>query len=68
VSDPLSGFLSSVINGSAFLVLIHSRRVVQGELGGRSVPLYATAMLMLGGVSGMVITCLVDRGDDDDDY
>jgi len=56
VLDPLAAFITLVINGIAFVVLIHSKRVVENEHPDKTVPYYAVVMLMLCGFNGIVLT------------
>ena len=56
VLDPLSAFIVLVINSIAFLVLIHSKRVVENEHPDKQAPYYAVVMLMLCGFNGIVLT------------
>ena len=57
VLDPLSAFLTAVINGIAFLVLIHAYKIVDIELPEhKQPPYYALAVLMLCGYNGIVLT------------
>jgi multicomponent Na+:H+ antiporter subunit D len=56
VLDPLSSFVSVVLAGVGLLVLIHSRDSVRQHLPGRSAYYYSAAMLLLGGLSGIVMT------------
>ena len=57
VLDPLSAFITAVINGITFLVLIHAYKVVDIELPEhKQPPYYALAMLMLCGYNGIVLT------------
>ncbi len=57
VLDPLSAFVTSVINVIAFIVLLHARRTVEADLPeGKRVPYYALAMLMMSGFNGIVMT------------
>lgn len=56
VYDPLSSFVSLVINAVALIVLAHSHRVVDSDIEGRQIPYYAVVMLLLCGFSGMIIT------------
>ncbi|MCK4943856.1 MAG: NADH/ubiquinone/plastoquinone (complex I), partial [Candidatus Aminicenantes bacterium] len=56
VLDPFSAFIVLVINSIAFLVLIHSKRVVENEHPDRRTPYYAVVMLMLCGFNGIVLT------------
>ncbi len=57
VLDPLSAFVTSVINVIALIVLIHARRTVEADLPeGKHVPYYALVMLMMAGFNGIVVT------------
>jgi multicomponent Na+:H+ antiporter subunit D len=56
VLDPLSAFMTLVLSSVALVVLIHSREPVLGDLPGRGLPFYASAMLLLGGLAGIVLT------------
>jgi multicomponent Na+:H+ antiporter subunit D len=56
VYDPLSSFVSMVINVVAFLVILHSNLVVKNELGGRQMPYYSVVMLLLLGFNGIILT------------
>jgi len=57
VLDPLSGFMAAVINGIAFLVLLHSKKTVEAEIPEhRQPPYYALAMLFLCGANGIIMT------------
>ena len=56
VYDPLSSFVSLVINIVALIVLAHSYRVVDIDVEGRQIPYYAVVMLLLFGFNGMIIT------------
>ena len=57
VLDPLSAFITAVINGIAFLVLIHAYKLVDSELPAhKHPPYYALALLMLCGYNGIVLT------------
>jgi len=57
VLDPLSAFLTAVINCIAFIVLIHSGRIVREEIPEhRIIPYYALVMLFLCGCNGIVMT------------
>lgn len=56
VLDHLSAFMMLMINGVAFLVLIHAKKVVEKELPGKEMPFYTAAILMLCGFNGIVIT------------
>jgi multicomponent Na+:H+ antiporter subunit D len=56
VLDPLAAFITLVINSIAFVILIHSKRVVENENRDKEVPYYAVVMLMLCGFNGIVLT------------
>jgi multicomponent Na+:H+ antiporter subunit D len=57
VLDPLSAFLTAVINAVTVVVLIHARRTVAAELPERKrVPYYALVMLMMSGFNGILMT------------
>lgn len=56
VVDPLSAFVSLVINGVALFVLVHSFRVNRSDFGRREVPYYAVLMLLMLGFNGIVLT------------
>lgn len=56
VYDPLSSFVSLVINVVALLVIWHSNRVVENELNGRQMPYYTIVMLLLLGFNGIILT------------
>jgi len=57
VLDPLSAFMITVINSIAFIVLIHSGKIVEKEIPKhRIVPYYALVMLFLTGCNGIVMT------------
>jgi multicomponent Na+:H+ antiporter subunit D len=56
VYDPLSSFVSVVINVVALLVLTHGYSVVKIDLEGRQVAFYSVVMLLLTGFNGMIIT------------
>ncbi len=56
VYDPLSSFVTLVINVIALLVLTHSFSVVPVDLAGRQVAYYSVVMLLMTGFNGMIIT------------
>jgi len=56
VYDALSAFLTLVMAGVGFLVLVHARRVVPAELPGRETAFFSVALLLLGGLCGIVLT------------
>jgi multicomponent Na+:H+ antiporter subunit D len=56
VLDHLNAFVILVVNGIAFLVLIHAKKVIDRELPGKEVPYYATVLLLLCGFNGILIT------------
>ena len=56
VLDPLSAFITLVINAVSLLVLVHARKSVAAELPDKSMPFFAVVMLMLTGFNGIVLT------------
>ncbi len=57
VLDPLSAFLTAVINGITFIVLIHAGKIVEKEIPvHKRVPYYALVMLFLCGCNGIILT------------
>jgi multicomponent Na+:H+ antiporter subunit D len=56
VYDPLSSFVTLVINVIALIVLAHSYRVVAVDLAGRRIAYYSVVMLLMTGFNGMIIT------------
>ncbi len=56
VLDHLNAFVTLVVNGIAFLVLIYAKRVLNREIPGKEVPYYGTVLLMLCGFNGIMIT------------
>ncbi len=56
VLDHLNAFVILVVNGIAFLVLLHAKKIAAHELPGKEVPYYATIMLLLCGFNGILIT------------
>lgn len=56
ILDPLSGFVVTVILAVALMVLIHSGEVVSRELPNRIMPFFSCALLLLGGLTGIVLT------------
>ncbi|MCP4220947.1 MAG: monovalent cation/H+ antiporter subunit D family protein, partial [bacterium] len=56
VLDHLSAFIMLVINGVAFLVLMHAKKIGAKEMSGKEVPYYTAIVLMLCGFNGIVIT------------
>lgn len=54
--DPLSSFVSMVINVIALIVITHSHKLVDSEIDGRQKGYYSVVMLLLCGFSGMIIT------------
>ncbi len=56
VLDHLSAFVMLVINGVAFLVLMHAKKIVSKEMPGKEGPYYAAISLMLCGFNGIVVT------------
>jgi len=56
VLDHLSAFVMLVVNTVALLVLFHARVVVKAETPGKELGYYGTALLMLCGFNGIIIT------------
>jgi len=56
VLDPLSSFVTLVVNAVSLMVLVHARRSVAAELPDKSMPFYAVVMLMLTGFNGIILT------------
>lgn len=56
IYDPLSSFVTLVINVIALLVLTHAYRVVPVDIEGRQGAYYSVVMLLLTGFNGMIIT------------
>jgi multicomponent Na+:H+ antiporter subunit D len=56
VLDSLSAFMATVVTVVGMLVLLYSRRSVIHEVPERLVSLYALAMLLLAGLTGIVVT------------
>lgn len=56
VLDPLSAYITLVVNLIALLVLFHSRYPVTVELREKKAPFYALLLLMLCGFNGIVLT------------
>ncbi|MFC2160456.1 complex I subunit 5 family protein [Acidobacteriota bacterium] len=57
VLDPLSAFITAVINGITFIVLIHAGQIVKKEIPEhKRVPYYALVMLFLCGCNGIILT------------
>jgi len=57
VLDPLSAFLTAVINGITFIVLINAGTIVKKEIPEhKRVPYYALVMLFLCGCNGIILT------------
>lgn len=56
VLDILSAFMATVVTLVGSLVLLYSRRSILQEVPERFVPLYALAMLLLAGLSGIIVT------------
>lgn len=54
--DVLSAFMTTVVTLVGSLVLLYSRRSILQELPERFVPMYALAMLLLAGLSGIIVT------------
>ncbi len=56
VMDPLAAFFCAVVTGMTFFVFIHGRSVVERETPHKAVPFYSAALLLLGGLLGIVLT------------
>lgn len=56
VADPLSTFVVVVLGLISLIVLAHSRDPVEREIPGECVTYHASAMLLLGGFAGIVMT------------
>ncbi|HEU4344584.1 MAG TPA: monovalent cation/H+ antiporter subunit D family protein [Candidatus Binatia bacterium] len=56
VLDVLSAFMATVVTLVGSLVLLYSRRSILQEAPERVVPMYALAMLLLAGLSGIIVT------------
>lgn len=56
VFDGLSGFVATVIVVVAAIVLLPAGPLTRAELPGREAPFYSLAMLLMGGLTGMVLT------------
>jgi multicomponent Na+:H+ antiporter subunit D len=54
--DPLAAFFCVLLSGIALLVMIFGKQSVVHETPRKEVPFYSLAMLLLGGLSGMVMT------------
>lgn len=54
--DVLSAFTATVVTFVGTLVLVYSRRSILQEVPERFVPLYALAMLLLAGLTGIIVT------------
>lgn len=56
VLDPLAGFLTTLVTGIGFIVLVYSRDSLLFEAPDRTVYIYALCLLLLAGLSGIVLT------------
>lgn len=56
VLDPLSAFMAVVVTFIGLLVLIYSRRSILDEVAGKRVYVYALALMLLTGLTGMALT------------
>jgi multicomponent Na+:H+ antiporter subunit D len=56
VLDPLSAILAVLVSGTAFLALAGSTTTVHAELASRCTSYYATALLLIAGLLGIVVT------------
>lgn len=56
VLDPLAAFMATLITGMGLVVMIYARPSLLQEVPDRIVPLYALALLLLTGLTGIVVT------------
>ena len=56
IADPLSAFFCLLITVVTVFVLWHGRSLVESETPGKAVPFYSCVMLLLGGLSGILLT------------
>ena len=56
VLDPLSAFITAVVNVVAFIVLVNAKGLVEKELDTKQMPYFAIVMLLLTGFNGIVLT------------
>lgn len=56
VLDPLSAFTCVLLSGITLMVMIFGKKSVEFETPAKEIPFYSLSMLLLGGLSGMVMT------------
>lgn len=56
ILDPLSAYITLIINLIAFLVIFHSKIPVKLEIKEKNIPYYAAILLMLCGFNGIILT------------
>jgi multicomponent Na+:H+ antiporter subunit D len=56
ILDPFSAFFCVLLSGVTLLVMVYSKRSVEFEIPTKEIPFYSLSMLLLGGLSGMVMT------------
>lgn len=56
VLDPLSAFVCVLLSGITLMAMIFGKRSVEFETPAKEIPFYSLCMLLLGGLSGMVMT------------
>ncbi len=56
ILDPLSAFFCVLLSGVTLLVMIYAKQSVAHETPQKEIPFYSLSMLLLGGLSGMVMT------------
>jgi multicomponent Na+:H+ antiporter subunit D len=54
--DPLAGFFCVLLSGITLLVMVFGKRSVVHETPSKEIPFYSLSMLLMGGLSGMVMT------------
>lgn len=54
--DPLAAFFCVLLSGISLLVMIFGKRSVAHETPRKEVPFYSLAMMLMGGLTGMVMT------------
>ena len=56
ILDPLSAFFCVLLSGITLLVMVYAGRSINFEIPDKEIPFYSISMLLLGGLSGMVMT------------
>ncbi len=56
IVDPLSGFFATVVAVVALVVMVGARGMVEEEMPEKEVPYFSTALLMLAGFQGIIVT------------